>query len=45
VRGYWADLLRWLDGAVAAGFVPPANRDLILEAHDLEELLARFEAA
>jgi len=42
VRGYWDDLLRWLDGAVAAGFVPPDNRALILEASDLEELLARF---
>ena len=44
VRGYWDDLLRWLDGAVAAGFVPPANRRLIIEAADLDELLARFEA-
>jgi uncharacterized protein (TIGR00730 family) len=42
VRGYWDDLLRWLDGAVAAGFVPPANRDLILEAATLDELLQRF---
>ena len=45
VRGYWDDLLRWLDGAVAAGFVPPANRRLIIEAADLDELLAAFEAA
>jgi uncharacterized protein (TIGR00730 family) len=45
VRDYWDDLLRWLDGAVAAGFVPPANRDLILEATDLEELLVRFGAS
>ena len=44
VAGYWADLLRWLDGAVAAGFVAPANRGLILEAPDLDELLARFGA-
>jgi uncharacterized protein (TIGR00730 family) len=43
VRGYWDDLLRWLDGAVAAGFVPAANRDLMLEAADLDELLTRFE--
>ena len=42
VRGYWDDLLRWLDGAVAAGFVPAANRDLMLEAADLDELLAHF---
>jgi hypothetical protein len=45
VRSYWDDLLRWLDGAVAAGFVPPANRRLIIEAADLDELLANFEAA
>jgi uncharacterized protein (TIGR00730 family) len=42
VGGYWADLLRWLDGAVDAGFVAPAYRELILEAADLDELLARF---
>jgi uncharacterized protein (TIGR00730 family) len=45
VGGYWADLLRWLDGAVAAGFVAPTNRGLILEAADLEGLLARFGAS
>jgi len=44
VRGYWADLLRWLDGAVAAGFVARANRGLILEASNLDELLAQFGA-
>lgn len=44
VGGYWADLLRWLDGAVAAGFVAPANRRLILEAASFDELLARFGA-
>ena len=43
VGGYWADLLRWLDGAVKAGFVAPAYRDLILEATDLDQLLTRFE--
>lgn len=44
VGGYWADLLRWLDGAVAAGFIAPANRGLILEASNLDELLAQFGA-
>ena len=44
VGDYWADLLRWLDGAVAAGFVAPANRRLILEAASFDELLARFGA-
>ena len=45
VRDYWADLLGWLDGAVAAGFVAPAYRDLVLEATDLDELLTRFDRA
>jgi uncharacterized protein (TIGR00730 family) len=44
VGGYWADLLRWLDGAVAAGFVAPVNRGLILEANSLDELVVRFGA-
>lgn len=44
VRGYWADLLRWLDAAVESGFVRPTDRRLILEATDLDALLARFEA-
>jgi uncharacterized protein (TIGR00730 family) len=43
VGGYWTDLLRWLDGAVAAGFVAPANRGLIIEAPNLKALLGRFE--
>jgi uncharacterized protein (TIGR00730 family) len=42
VRDYWADLLRWLDGGVSAGFVAPAYRGLIHEARDLEDMLARF---
>ena len=45
VRDYWADLLSWLDGAVASGFVAPEYRTLILEAPDLDELLARFEGS
>jgi uncharacterized protein (TIGR00730 family) len=44
VGDYWADLLRWLDGAVEAGFVAPTNRGLILEAADLDALLAQFGA-
>jgi uncharacterized protein (TIGR00730 family) len=42
--GYWADLLRWLDGAVAAGFVASVNRGLVLEAANLDELLVQFGA-
>jgi len=40
---YWAPLLGWLDGAVAAGFVAPDHRALILEDDDLDSLLGRFE--
>ena len=27
--GYWSPLLAWMDGAVTAGFVKPANRSII----------------
>ena len=27
--GYWSPLLTWMDGAVTAGFVKPANRSII----------------
>jgi predicted Rossmann-fold nucleotide-binding protein len=43
VADYWADLLRWLDGALTAGFVAPAYRALITEAADLASLLEAFE--
>jgi uncharacterized protein (TIGR00730 family) len=42
--GYWLPLLAWLDTAVAAGFVAPAHRGLLLREPDLEALLRRFDA-
>lgn len=34
VNGYWDPLLAMADGAVAAGFVEPAHRDLLLRAEE-----------
>lgn len=42
--GYYAPLARFLDGAVAAGFVRPAHRELLLIEPEPETLLRRFEA-
>ncbi len=39
---YWGALLHWLDRAVAAGFVAPVHRALLLDAPDLERLLDAF---
>ena len=36
---YWSDLLRWVDHAVAEGFIPPAHRGLLTRATDLPSLL------
>ena len=44
VDDYWDALLAWLDHAVEAGFLAPANRALLECATDLDDLLARFEA-
>ncbi|MCY7417077.1 MAG: TIGR00730 family Rossman fold protein, partial [Chloroflexi bacterium] len=41
---YWSPLLAWLDDAVAAGFVAPVHRGLVLRDYDLGALLARLEA-
>lgn len=41
---YWSSLLAWLDAAVAAGFVAPVHRGLLLRETDLEVLLPRLEA-
>lgn len=45
VDGYFADLLRFLDGAAAAGFVRPAHRALLVVEREPEALLARLAAA
>ncbi|MGK2849755.1 MAG: TIGR00730 family Rossman fold protein [Candidatus Limnocylindrales bacterium] len=41
---YWSSLLAWLDDAVAAGFVAPVHRGLVLRDTDLGDLLDRLEA-
>jgi uncharacterized protein (TIGR00730 family) len=38
--GYWDPLLAFLDGAVAAGFVKPENRELLQVARNASEALA-----
>src|SRR6478609_10481875 len=43
--GYWDALVRWLDHAVAEGFLTPANRALVEEDADIAAFLARLEAA
>jgi uncharacterized protein (TIGR00730 family) len=43
-NGYWRDLVAWMDGAVASGFVPARHRDLLAIETDLAALLGRFDA-
>lgn len=43
VAGSWRDLLAWIDGAVARGFVPARHRDLLAVETNLAKLLDRFE--
>jgi uncharacterized protein (TIGR00730 family) len=43
-EGYWLPLLGWLDAAVAAGFIAPTHRGLLLREPDLDTLLERFAA-
>lgn len=40
---YWSSLLAWLDESVAAGFVAPIHRGLLLRETDLGVLLAQLE--
>ncbi len=42
VDDYWRSLLDWLDHAVAEGFLAPTHRRLLLDAPDLDGLLAAF---
>jgi uncharacterized protein (TIGR00730 family) len=44
VAGYFGDLLRFLDGAVAQQFLKPANRARVIVGDDPRSLLDRFEA-
>ena len=45
VAGYYDDLLRFLDGAVAAGLVLPEHRALVVAERSAEALLERLLAA
>jgi uncharacterized protein (TIGR00730 family) len=39
VNGFWSPLLAFLDGAVAAGFLEPRNRDLVARFTDVGDVL------
>ena len=43
-EGYWLPLLAWFDAAVAAGFIAPTHRGLLLREPGLDTLLERFAA-
>lgn len=43
VAGYYEPLFAQLDRAAADGFLPPANRELVLRARDVRELLDQLE--
>jgi uncharacterized protein (TIGR00730 family) len=45
VRGYFDQLLAYLDHAVAEGFLRPENRRMLLCAADAQSLLRQFRAA
>jgi hypothetical protein len=45
VAGYYDDLVRFLDGATAAGFVRPQHRRMLAVSADVRELFAGFAAA
>ena len=38
--GFWDPLLAFLDGAVEAGFLRPANRELVVRITDIDDVLA-----
>jgi uncharacterized protein (TIGR00730 family) len=42
VEGYFDPLLSMIDRAIDEGFVLPRYRRLIVESHDIEDLIARF---
>lgn len=42
VGGYFEHLLAWIDRSVADGFLRPANRDSLVRAADIDELLDRL---
>jgi len=40
IDGFWTPLLAFLDQAVSAGFLRPANRDLVVRISDVDDVLA-----
>ncbi|CAB4322975.1 MAG: TIGR00730 family Rossman fold protein [Actinobacteria bacterium] len=44
VDGFWDPILEFLDGAVDAGFMRPANRELLREIGSVDEILDVFGA-
>jgi uncharacterized protein (TIGR00730 family) len=44
VEGFWGPLLAWLDGAVAAGFVTPANRGIVVSVDSAAEVVPALES-
>ena len=43
VRGYFDHLLKYLDHAVAEGFLRPENREMLLHDADPEELIKQYQ--
>jgi len=44
VEAFWAPLLTWLDGAVAADFVTPANRGIVVSVDSASEVVPALES-
>jgi len=44
VKGYWASLLSFLDGAVEAGFVKPEHRKILVHIGDVGEVLSTLDS-
>jgi uncharacterized protein (TIGR00730 family) len=44
VEGYYGPLLAWIDQAVAEGFLKAANRELVIDAAEPDQLLDKLEA-
>ncbi|WP_436795938.1 TIGR00730 family Rossman fold protein [Actinospongicola halichondriae] len=42
VNGYFGSLLDWVDRAVDDGFLKPSNRDALVRASDIDDLLDRL---
>jgi uncharacterized protein (TIGR00730 family) len=45
VAGFWNDMLKFLDGATASGFMSPARREQLLVADTIDEVIGKLDAA